>query len=65
MMCDTKCRNRAGLRERRHETTTDKLSMLSNMLYKYTGTIFFFTVKEVCGKKQKNKNRRRGDSRTI
>jgi hypothetical protein len=56
-MRNTKCGNRLGLRtnrEEKHETTTDKLSTLSNTLYKYTGTIFF-TVKEICGEKQKRK----------
>jgi len=47
--------------ENRKDATTDKLSTLSNTLYKYTGA-FFLRLKEIFGRKTKMKNRRRGDS---
>jgi uncharacterized protein YutD len=49
------------MNENRRNATTDKLSTLSNTLYKYTGA-FFFSLKRIFARKTKMKNGRRGDS---
>jgi len=60
-MRNTKCGNRLELRtnrEEKHESTTDKLSTLSNTLYKYTGTIFL-RLRKFVGKNKKEKQEER------